>query len=91
MDGYASFASRFIVVNPAYGKIMQAVAQDAYKVLEEREKLELIKDSNDIVCVLYMLSNFKEFGRELDAVCGVFEGNKERVEAIIHAITDNKE
>lgn len=91
LDGYASFASRFIVVNPAYGKIMQGVAQDAYKVLEEREKLELIKDSNDIVCVLYMLSNFKEFGRELDAVCGVFEGNKERVEAIIHAITDNKE
>ena len=87
LDGYAGFAARFIVVNPDYGRRMQATAQEAYKALEEKDKLDLIVDANDVICALYMLCNFKEFGRELSTVCSALEGNEARVQQIINAIT----
>ena len=86
LDGYAGFCARFIVVNPDYGRRMQATAQEAYKALEEKDKLEVIEDSNDVICALYMLCNFKEFGRDLSTICTALDGNEERVQKIIDAI-----
>lgn len=87
LDGYASFSARFIVVNPEYGRRMQATAQEAYKVLEANDKLDIITDVNDVACALYMLCNFKEFGRELSTICTALDGNEERVQNILDAIT----
>ena len=87
LDGYASFSARFIVVNPEYGRRMQATAQEAYKVLEANDKLDIITDANDVACALYMLCNFKEFGRELSTICTALDGNEERVQNILDAIT----
>lgn len=83
LEGYAGIASKFIVVNETYGKRLKISAEKLYEGLEKYDGLDLIENANDVSCALYMLSDFKEFGRELTAVAGTFEADEKKVLALL--------
>ncbi|MBQ8686090.1 MAG: tetratricopeptide repeat protein [Clostridia bacterium] len=85
LEGYATIASKFVVVNDAYGARLCEAAEKLYAALEQYERLELIEKAEDCACALYLFCGLKEFGNDIDAIAGAFDADATRVRNIIKA------
>ena len=63
LEGYSALASKFVVVNDAYGERIRASAEKLYADLEKSDGLDLIEKAEDCACALYFTSGLKEFGQ----------------------------
>ena len=83
LEGYSALASKFVVVNDAYGERIRASAEKLYADLEKSDGLDLIEKAEDCACALYFASGLKEFGNDLQAIASALDANPETVQAIL--------
>lgn len=83
LEGYSALASKFVVVNDAYGERIRASAEKLYTDLEKSDGLDLIEKAEDCACALYFASGLKEFGNDLQAIASALDANPETVQAIL--------
>lgn len=83
LEGYSALASKFVVVNDAYGERICASAEKLYTDLEKSDGLDLIEKAEDCACALYFASGLKEFGNDLQAIASALDANPETVQAIL--------
>lgn len=89
--GHARLASKFVLVNEAYGVKLKTAIERLYSVLEASNGLDLAFDETDIACVAFFVSGLKELGADPNDVIGAFEANAERVEKLLLAYEGNYE
>ena len=87
IDAYAKIASRFVVLNEAYGKKIKVAAESLYRALEANERLDLIKNSDDCACAIFLLTGLKELGRDVAAIAAAFDADQDKVSEIVGAAT----
>ncbi len=83
LEGYSALASKFVVVNDAYGERIRASAEKLYADLEKSDGLDLIEKAEDCACALYFTSGLKEFGNDLQAIASALDANPDNVKAIL--------
>lgn len=83
LEGYSALASKFVVVNDAYGERIRASAEKLYTDLEKADGLDLIEKAEDCACALYFASGLKEFGNDLQAIASALDANPDTVQAIL--------
>lgn len=85
VEAYAKVASKFVVVNPAYGKKLKAIAESLYRALEACDSLELVENADDCACAMFMLAGLKELGRDVEQIAKAFDADVVRVQTLLAA------
>lgn len=91
VEGYAKTASKFAVVSDMHGKRVKVAAESLYAALLQRDKLELIENSDDCACAIFLLSGLKELGADVARIAEAFDANVEKVRLIIDTATGKNE
>lgn len=89
LDAYSRVASKFAVINDAYGKRVNEKTELVYRVFSEKDCWELADESADLAGAIYMLCGFRELGSRMENAASAFDGNKEKIGKIVRLITDS--
>ena len=79
LEGYAKVASRFIAVNGGYAEKLKKAAEKLYRALESYDALDLIQNSDDCACAIFVLSGLRDLGKDATHVALAFNANAEKV------------
>ena len=90
VDAYAKTASKFTVINDAYGRRIRESAEALYRSFRERDCWELAASSDDLACAIYLLSGLKEIGKDARSAAGAFDADPGNVEKILAAAEGEK-
>lgn len=89
LEAYAKVASKFVVIQDAYAEKLQASAEKLYVALEKNNALDLLTDSNDCACAIFMLSGLKELGNDPNRLATVFDANLDKTRVLLsYAVTN---
>ncbi|MBQ8229282.1 MAG: hypothetical protein IJZ32_01140 [Clostridia bacterium] len=86
VEAFAKIASKFVVINDAYGKKIKTAAERLYRALEAQELFELADGADDCACAIYLLSGLKELGNNMELIAAAFDAKIEKVEALTAAV-----
>ena len=85
VEAYAKAASKFTVINDVYGKKIHDMTEFVYEVFQKKDCWELIDNSDDLACAVYLLSGLKEVGKNSKAAAPAFDAKAENVDRIMAA------
>ncbi len=91
VEAFAKIASKFVVVNDAYGKRIKTATERLYRALEEQELFQLADGVDDCACAIYILSGLKELGNNMELITAAFDAKIEKVEALTAAVLGKKQ
>ncbi len=83
LEGYAKVASKFAIIQDGYGKKLKQAAEKLYDALSENNALDLIENSDDCACAIFLLSGIKELRGNIETVASAFEANAEKVQVLL--------
>ena len=85
VEAFAKVASKFIVIRDLYGEKLQQAAENLYKALAENNALELVDNTDDLACAMFMLAGLKELGNNAENIAGAFDANAFKVAELLTA------
>lgn len=85
VEAYAKAASKFTVINDVYGKKIHDMTEFVYEIFQKKDCWELIDNSDDLACAVYLLSGLKEVGKNSKAAAPAFDAKAENVDRIMAA------
>ncbi len=91
VNAYAKVASKFAVINDAYGKKLQVGTETLYRDMQERGILETVDNEDDLACAVFVSAGIKEVYGSFDAVCAMLDGNPENVQKLLYDTKENKQ
>lgn len=83
VEAFAKVASKFLVICDSYGEKIKQAAETLYRALAENEGLDLVDNTDDLACAIFLLSGLKELGNNPDAIAGAFDANAARVKVLL--------
>lgn len=87
IEAYAKIASKFIVIKEAYAEKIALAAESLYRALEKQNALDLIENSDDCACAIFMMSGVRELGNDMQRVCSAFDANPAKVQVLLSYVT----
>ena len=85
IEGYAKVASKFAIVNNAYGKKIKTAAERLYRALEQYESLDLVDSAEDLACAIFFHSGIKEIPKKKEEMAQIFGANLAKVNVLLSA------
>ena len=85
VEGYAKVASKFIVIRDSYADKIKQAAETLYHALADTESLDLVNNTDDLACAIFLLSGLKELGNNPEMIAGAFDANADRVKVLLSA------
>ena len=79
LEAYAKVASKFIAVKREYAEKLKEAAEKLYRALERYEGLDLIQNSDDCACAIFVLSGIRDLGKDAEHVALAFNATPEKV------------
>ena len=91
VEAHAKIASKFLILNPAYGEKIAGCAEVLYRALEARNALDLVDKSEDCACAIFFLAGLKELGGDPQRVAAAFEADFAKVQALLACVLENRD
>ena len=85
VEGFAKVASKFIVIRDSYAEKIKQAAETLYHALADLDSLDLVDNTDDLACAIFLLSGLKELGNNPDMIAGAFDANAARVKVLMTA------
>ncbi|MBQ9728784.1 MAG: tetratricopeptide repeat protein [Clostridia bacterium] len=85
IEAYAKAASKFAILRDDCGRKLQMAAEKLYRRLEQYDCLDLIDDTDDLSCAIFLLSGIKEMGENMPFIVQAFGANEARVQVLMSA------
>ena len=85
IEAYAKLASKFIVVKEHYGAKIVTATETLYKALAEYDSLDLVDNTDDCACAIFLLTGIKELGNNPEMIAAAFDANADRVKVLLSA------
>ena len=85
MEAYAKLASKFIVIKDGYSEKIKTAAETLYRALESYNSLDLVDNTDDLACAMFLISGLKELGNDAQMIANAFEANADRVKVLLSA------
>ncbi len=90
IEAYAKLASKFIVIDENYSIKIKRAAEKLYRALEKNGGLDLIDNTDDLACALYLLAGIHDLGKDAAWVASAFEANLSKVQVLLsYAVEEN--
>ncbi|MBE7085944.1 MAG: tetratricopeptide repeat protein [Clostridiales bacterium] len=83
LQAYAKTASKFVMIREENGEMIQEAAEKLYRALERYDSLDLIDNTDDVACAIYLMSGLKELGNNTDMIVSAFEANAAKVSVLM--------
>ena len=83
IEAYAKLASKFIAIKENYSWKIKHAAETLYRGLEANNSLELIDNTDDCACAIFILSDIRDLGKDTAWVASAFEADLEKTQALI--------
>ena len=75
LEGYAKVASKFVILSEMHGEKIKSAAEKLYRALERENALDLLDNTDDCACAIFMLSGLKELGSDPEKIAYSFDAN----------------
>jgi len=85
VEAYAKVASKFIVIRDSYSEKIKIAAETLYHALADTESLDLVDNTDDCACAIFLLSGLKELGKDPLMIASAFDANADRVKVLLSA------
>lgn len=83
IEAYAKIVSKFIIIRDDYSEKIAVAAETLYRALEKENALDLVDNSDDTACAVFLLSGIREMGNDTARICSAFEANPARVQVLL--------
>jgi hypothetical protein len=90
IGAYARIASKFVLLNEEYGDKMKYAAETLYRALEKYESLDLIDNTDDCACAIFVMAGLKELGSDMHTVARAFDASPERVGVLLSVVLSDQ-
>lgn len=91
LEAYAKLASKFAVLDERYAKMIKEVAEKFYGDMQNNGGFELINDTDECACALFLLSGVRELGNDEQRIAAAFGVDLERVRKLMYAVINEEE
>ena len=85
IEAYAKLASKFLMINDNYGDRIRLATETLYTALSEYEALDLVDNTDDLACAIFIISGLKELGNNPATIAAAFEANVAKVQVLLSA------
>ena len=85
LEAYAKLASKFIVVKDGYEERIKEATESLYNALAHYDSLDLVDNTDDCACAIFMLTGFKELGSNPAVIAAAFDANADKVKVLLSA------
>ena len=75
LEGYAKVGSKFVILSEMHGEKIKSAAETLYRALEKASALDLVDNTDDCACAIFMLSKLKELGNDPEKIAYSFDAN----------------
>ena len=75
LEGYAKVGSKFVILSEMHGEKIKSAAETLYRALEKANALDLVDNTDDCACAIFMLSKLKELGNDPEKIAYSFDAN----------------
>lgn len=82
LEAYAKIASKFVAISDSHGDKIAKAAEELYRVLEKENALDLVDNSDDCACAIFLLSGLKELGGDAARIAAAFDANLPKVQVL---------
>lgn len=90
IEAHAKVASKFVVISDAHGKKIKAATEDLYRSLESYNSLDLVENSEDCACAIFLLAGLKELKGDIDMIASAFDANPARVRVLLSTVISRR-
>ena len=59
------------------------IEETLYRALANTENLDLVNNTDDLACAIFLISGLKELGNNPEMIAGAFDANADRVKAFL--------
>ena len=73
------------MIRDSYSDKIKQAAETLYQALASSESLDLVDNTDDLACAIFLLSGLKELGNNPEVIAGAFDANAARVKVLISA------
>ena len=75
IEAFAKVASKFMVIRDLYGEKLKQAAENLYVALSENDGLDLVKNTDDLACAMFLMAGLKELGNNPEMIAAAFDAN----------------
>ncbi|MBR2340939.1 MAG: tetratricopeptide repeat protein [Clostridia bacterium] len=86
ISAYARTASKFVLANNEYGELLRSSAETLYRALETFDCLDHVDNVDECACAIYLLSDLKEWGNNIEKMAAAFDANVDRVKVLLTTV-----
>lgn len=90
IEGFAKVASKFIVIRDLYSEKIKEATENLYRALEDNGALDLVNNTDDLACAIFLTAGLKELGNNTQMIVGAFDASVEKVEELLSAAVAQK-
>ena len=90
LSAYAKIASRFVGLGEGYSKKIKWTTEKLYRSLLENEALDLVDNTDDLCCAIFLSTGFKELGTDKAQIANALDAKIEKVQEILNAAKGEK-
>ena len=90
IESYAKLASKFIAIKENYSWKIKLAAEKLYNSLASNDALDLVDNTDDCACAIYILSDIRDLGKDTEWVASAFEANLEKTQALLSYVLDEE-
>lgn len=83
LEAHAKVASKFVVIRDEYGARIKNAAEELYNALEAHDSLDLVENSDDCACAIFLLTGLKELKGEIETIATAFDANPAKVRVLL--------
>lgn len=87
IEAYAKIASKFIIIKDSYAEDIATAAETLYRAIEKANAFDLIENSDDCACAVFLLAEIKEMGNDLTRICSAFDADPAKVQALLVCVS----
>lgn len=85
VEAYAKLASKFLMINDNYGDKIRLATETLYTALSEYNSLDLVDNTDDLACAIFIISGLKELGNNPATIAAAFDANVAKVQVLLSA------
>jgi hypothetical protein len=90
IEGFAKVASKFIVIRDLYGEKLREAAENLYNALAENDGLDMVDNTDDLACAIFLTAGLKELGNNPEMIAGAFEADVVKVGTLLSVAAGTK-
>lgn len=82
LQAYAKVFAKIILINEMAGNRLRMEAENLYHGLEQNDAFDMLENTDDCACAIYLMSDLKVLGTDLKRIADIFGANLPKAQAL---------